>query len=135
MTQVKEWTDNKLNRELTKLLGYKVIKVPNADKYRMVNPHGKEFGMTWSTEGLVWNDYAFPFCTDHAASLEVQTAAIKADPRKYGINLAKLLKLEEDDLEYSENDVFSYTGVTIFLLASPRERAEAAYQTLQEVRE
>jgi hypothetical protein len=70
------------------------------------------------------------YCNDPAASLEVQAAAIKANDRQYAINLAKRLEWDGDDLEYSDNDVFSYTGVTVFMLASPRERAQAAYMTL-----
>ncbi|MHB0944600.1 hypothetical protein ACYCSU_23925 [Paenibacillus sp. ALE1] len=94
----------------------------------------------WDGVRLIWVDGAtkefrrkvtdWHPSSDPAASLEVQAAAIKANDRQYVINLAKRLEWDGDDLEYSDNDVFSYIGVTVFMLASPRERAEAAYTTL-----
>lgn len=69
--------------------------------------------------------------SDPAASLEVQAKAIEVDAVLYGINLAKRLKWSDGDpLSHSEYDLFSYAGVAVFLQASPRQRAEAAYMTL-----
>jgi hypothetical protein len=127
MTQVKEWSNQELNRKLTELLGYKVVKDEATGMHRMVNPQGKEFGMSRPTEGLVWNDYAYPFCTDPAASLEVQTAACAIDKEGYIRNLV-LVKWGESPILYSS--VSNSTAADI-ACARPRERAEAAYITLQ----
>lgn len=131
MTQV-QLTDQQLNRKLTELMGYKVIKVPNTERYRMVNPLGKEFGMTWPTEGLTWNDYAFPFCTDPAASLEVQAKAIEVDSDRYFRTLAgHTCKHFKDDNRRAYDSYTSYV-VKLMFTASPRERAEVAYITLSQ---
>ncbi|MEE4561580.1 hypothetical protein [Paenibacillus polymyxa] len=127
---VKDMTDQQLNRELAELMGYIVTEGEHdlwPEWYEL-----KKNGVVQS--GDLYKDWAWDnapdYCSDTAASLEVQTAAIKANDRQYAINLAKRLEWDGDDLEYSDNDVFSYTGVTVFMLASPRERAEAAYMTL-----
>lgn len=135
MTQVKEWSNPELNRALTELQGYSVKPASTNPKwYRMVNPQGQEFGVALPTEGLVWNEYAFPYCTDAAASLEVQAAAVGLDFEGYVINLARvqgtyLMSMDRDSTgcitRYAETDV-----VAELLTATPRERAEAAYITL-----
>ncbi|AIQ19551.1 hypothetical protein H70357_24680 [Paenibacillus sp. FSL H7-0357] len=109
MTQVQEWSNERLNIALSKLMG-----------------------RTEPTAIMVNYDMIAKYCEDPAASLEVQTAAIKANARMYAINLAKRLKWDEDGdpLSFSDNDLFSYTGVANFFTATHRERAEAAYITL-----
>lgn len=105
MTQVKEWSNQELNRNLAAEMNY--IPLSNAwDDYHQCH------GMIprWSS--------------DPAASLEVQTAACKVDGERYIWELAiiqgwvggKIISRKE--------------GVRI-ATATPRERAEAAYITLQ----
>lgn len=94
MTQTKEMSDRDLNLALAELMNY--------PKSRFV-PN---------------------YCTDAAASLEVQTAAIAKDTQKYINNLA-LIRLEMCIR------LFTAVDVAVLILASPRERAEAAYITLQ----
>ncbi|RTZ38244.1 hypothetical protein EJ573_03000 [Paenibacillus polymyxa] len=125
-----DMTDQQLNRALGEFMGYRLKTLEFDDiYYSVVNPHGLPGPYRYTA------DEAFlctvpEYCADPAASLEVQAAAIKANDRQYAINLAKRLEWDGDDLEYSDNDVFSYTGVTVFMLSSPRQRAEAAYMTL-----
>lgn len=124
MTRVKEMTNQLLNRKLTELIGYKVVKDQPSGTYRMMNPQGKQFGMSRPTEGLVWNDYAFPYCSDPAASLEVQAKAIEVDSVGYVRNL-EIAKWKKIMAPLARKEV------SVLLNASPRERAEAAYMTLQ----
>lgn len=71
------------------------------------------------------NRFVPNYCTDPAASLEVQTKAIEINPREYVRNLQEL-KWE-----------CSFSGISMkriadLLTATPRERAEAAYITLSQ---
>ncbi|WP_238796286.1 hypothetical protein [Paenibacillus sp. EKM206P] len=122
-----DMTDQQLNQAIGELMGYTVEKEATGGYTLKYN--GEDQGKRWMRAVFAWEQVP-DYCADPAASLEVQTAAIKANDRQYAINLAKRLEWDGDDLEYSDNDVFSYTGVTVFMLASPRERAEAAYLTL-----
>jgi hypothetical protein len=69
-------------------------------------------------------------CTDPAASLEVEQAAIKADAVEYMRNLAAVKWGRQDAGEMTE---LSLVGAADLHLVSPRERAEAAYITLSQV--
>ncbi|MEK4139624.1 hypothetical protein NST48_01515 [Paenibacillus sp. FSL M7-0547] len=128
----KDMTDQQLNRALAELMGYTVRLKGSC--YWLVNPTGEEsanpFGR--NSEEIAWT-WVPDYCTDPAASLELQAKAIEVDARMYAINLAERLTWDSDGypLVYDDNDLFSYTGVANFLLSSPRERAEAAYITLQ----
>ncbi|HBS44700.1 MAG TPA: hypothetical protein DEA91_10030 [Paenibacillus sp.] len=125
MTQVKDMTDQQLNRELTELQGYSVkISSVSPRWYSMINPQGREFGVIQMSEDLVWNEYAFPYCTDPAASLEVQTKAIEVDAQGYLYNLATVVN------GYEAADIWEDDEIISMLKATPRERAEAANITL-----
>ncbi|MEK5397484.1 hypothetical protein [Paenibacillus sp. FSL K6-2859] len=63
------------------------------------------------------------YCTDPAASLEVQAKAIEVDHEDY------LLKLM--DVVYGGYVAVSSERITGLFTATPRQRAEAAYMTLQ----
>jgi hypothetical protein len=73
------------------------------------------------------NRFVPNYCTDPAASLEVQKAAMKANPALYCDTLDRLVnpKFCEGKGEYwHETEVYGLIDVR------PRERAEAAYITL-----
>jgi hypothetical protein len=117
-------TNPELNRALTELQGYSVKPaIANPKWYRMVNPKGQEFGAMMPTEKSAWDEYAFPYSTDPAASLEVQTVAIAKDADSYLSNLF-------DATSDPDKPVWTTKVVARMLTASPRERAEAAYITL-----
>ncbi|AIQ69486.1 hypothetical protein [Paenibacillus graminis] len=119
MTQVKEWSNQELNRKLAELMGYSVRKSANC--YQIIK--GPSYGQWQADESYAWAD-APDYCNDPAASLEVQTAACKVDGERYIWELAiiqgwvggKIISRKE--------------GVRI-ATATPRERAEAAYITMQ----
>ncbi|MEK4880159.1 MULTISPECIES: hypothetical protein [Paenibacillus] len=69
------------------------------------------------------NRFVPNYCTDPAASLEVQTKAIEVDHEGYLLNLM--------DAVYGGYVAASSDRIAGLLTASPRERAEAAYITLQ----
>ncbi|MBY0011478.1 hypothetical protein [Paenibacillus typhae] len=129
MTQVKEMTNPELNRKLAELMGWTIRHYKYTDSYVLVTPQGKT-GSREGTKVEAWSDGP-DYCTDPAASLEVQEAAIARDKDDYLNNLTGVVagyypKSINWDIEW-ENDV-----IALLLTASPRERAEAAYQTLQE---
>lgn len=128
MTQVKEMTNTELNRKLAELMGFTEERY---EGFVRVLRNG-EVVCAWLPDEGYTNAFMPDYCSSPAASLEVQAAAIKIDARLYAINLAKRLTWEGDgdSLGYGDKDLFSYTGVSNFLLASPRERAEAAWMTL-----
>jgi hypothetical protein len=115
--QIQDMTDQQLNIAIEVLLG------AEEDRHR---------------PGLVlkggYSSYPKQYSKDPAASLEVQAAAIKLAAMVYGTNLARLLEWENDSdpLSFNETDLFSYNGVGVFLMASSRQRAEAAYMTLSQ---
>lgn len=115
MTQV-QLTDQQLNDELRLLLGWTKIGE---------HPDG-HFGCWKTPEGKMWGNLTCgkepDYCGDPAASLEVQTAAIKVSTR-YVDTLVEVMK--------PENMAYSRACVAELLTATPRERAEAAYITLQ----
>lgn len=129
MTQL-QMTNAELNRALAEKMGYTVRTWE--DGHVLLSVEGKVVVGGMMSEEKAWED-APDYCNDSAASIEVQAAAIKIDARLYAINLAKHLKWDEDGdpLSYSDDDLFSYTGVANFFTTTPRQRAEAAYMTIQ----
>lgn len=140
MPQVKKWSNAELNRRLTELQGYNVKPASDIPKwYRMVNPQGQEFGIAMPTEGLVWNEYAFPYCTDPAASLEVQAKAIKVNKLAY-LNALLSIVSPEEVIQYGPDGIMEVVGYTIdgtaaMFTCTHRQRAEAAYMTLSQGRD
>lgn len=119
MNDTRQMTDQQLNIAIEVLLG------AEEDRHR---------------PGLVlkggYSSYPKRYSNDPAFSLEVQAAALATDARLYCTNLARLLKwdYDSDPLNY-DNDLFSYSGVAVFLQATNRQRAQAAYLTLAQVKE
>ncbi|KWX71591.1 hypothetical protein AMQ84_27085 [Paenibacillus riograndensis] len=110
MTQVKEWSNAELNRRLALLMGY------TEDK---CYPGRVVKGNVVTTP----KDY----CTDPAASLEVQEKAIEDDFEGYVYNL--------NEIKYRGYEAMTFKIISEMLTATPRERAEAAYMVLSQVRE
>lgn len=108
MTQVQTMTNQELNRKLAVLMGYTEDK-----RYpgRVIK----------GTAVTMPKDY----CNDPAASLEIQAKAIEVDASEY----VNYLSMARQKICY-EN--YSALGVSYLLNATTRERAEAAYITLQE---
>ena len=124
MTQVKEWSNQELNRALAELMGFTVIQSHDAKEgggaplYQLTGP-----GFTGRYDRKPENTWkSVPnWSSDPAASLEVQTKAIEVDHKTYIKNLAA----------QTNGSRSTFDGVVAELLnASPRERAEAAYITL-----
>ncbi|AJW69273.1 hypothetical protein GMA19_03059 [Paenibacillus polymyxa E681] len=110
---VKDMTNEQLNIALDVLLGAKV------DRGRPGNV-------------IKGNYSASPkdYCTDPAASLEVQAKAIELDAALYLKTLST--KVYGSTYEKVEKyDLIALIEVKRLLLASPRERAEAAYMHYQ----
>ncbi|MEK4355167.1 hypothetical protein MKX41_30730 [Paenibacillus sp. FSL R5-0475] len=128
MTQV-QMTDQQLNRELAELMGYEI------SVFEQKPTHPFPFNLVrgnWSarmyrkTEDEAWLD-APTYCTDPAASLEVQAKALELNYKAYIDHLDEFVNTDELTI-CSEP---SYRAIASLLLASPRERAEAAYVTIQ----
>ncbi|MDH6427246.1 MULTISPECIES: hypothetical protein [unclassified Paenibacillus] len=81
------------------------------------------FGGERKTELEAWADVP-NYCNDPAASLEVQAKAIEVDSVGYVRNL-EIAKWKKIMAPLARKEV------SVLLNASPRERAEAAYITLQ----
>ncbi|MEK5142563.1 hypothetical protein [Paenibacillus sp. FSL M7-0134] len=112
MIDMLDMTDQQLNLQLEILLGAK------EDRHR----EGNVIKGTYSTSP---KDY----CTDPAASLEVQAKAIEVDAALYLKTLStKVYGATYEEVE--KYDLIALIEVKRLLLASPRERAEAAYLTL-----
>lgn len=113
--QVKDMTDQQLNRALAELMAEKFVPGYN---FMIYNPNGP---------GAV----PVPkYCTDPAASQEVQAAACKLNKVRYIRNLLVVKGVG------SVEEVIRWSGVEIELAAdiataTNRERAEAAYMTLR----
>ncbi|MEK4479532.1 hypothetical protein MKZ23_08875 [Paenibacillus sp. FSL R5-0876] len=140
MTQIKDKTDQQLNRALAELMGYTVY---HYDKdvlgrcyFELTDPEGYSeivFGGERNTELEAWADVP-NYCTDPAASLEVQTAATKVNAKVYVDTLYDIRLTNEGytpEIAIGES-TYSHDGVVYLFDASPRERAEAAYITLQQ---
>ncbi|KAA1180673.1 hypothetical protein [Paenibacillus sp. B2(2019)] len=125
MTQVKDKTDQQLNRALAELMGYSVTAKKG---YWLKNPDGTIIAdpFSRSTEEIAWT-WAPDYCTDPAASLEVQAKALELNYKAYIDHLDEFVNT--DELAICSEP--SYRAIASLLLASPRERAEAAYVTLQ----
>lgn len=121
-------TDQQLNRALAELMGYTVYHREDLglDCYRLTDPLGIAvqgfFNGQRDTEAEAWLDIPH-FCSDPAASLEVQAKAIEVDYFNYFTNLLTL-----KGVLLSPSILDAYKAIA---LASPRERAEAAYITLK----
>ena len=121
MTQVKKWSNQELNRKLAVLMGYTIEWSKTQERWSLLL--GRKIRATSSgTVELIWS-YAPDYCTDPDASLEVQAKAIGVDENVY---FTKLLTLKGVILSPSLLD--TYCAIA---LATPRQRAEAAYMTLQ----
>jgi hypothetical protein len=86
-------------------------------------------------EDKAWKD-AGNYCTDHAASLEVEKAAIKVDAEGYVRFLYVVKANAQTGVNIPPKDIAHWPHLSInivatLFLATPRERAEAAYMTLQ----
>jgi len=101
MTQVKEWTKERLNIALSKLMG-----------------------RTEPTAVMVNYDMISKYCEDPAASLEVQAKAIEVSADKYVSNLDGIINPIAMQNNWRNHEIAH------LLTGSPRERAEAAYITL-----
>ncbi|MEK4451608.1 hypothetical protein [Paenibacillus sp. FSL L8-0506] len=130
MTQVKDMTDQQLNRALAELMGWTVEIGPVTRLWRLMKD-GKIKATSGESEELMWS-YAPDYSTDPAASLEVQAKAIEVDAKMYVWNLS-IVKwkdaVEPEDIDGWES--INLEDIGDLLTTSPRERAEAAYITLQ----
>jgi hypothetical protein len=127
--QTQTLSNQELNRKLAELMGYTVEKIEKF--HRLISPVGK-VGWAEISEEIAWNNAPF-YCTDPAASLEVEKIAIEHDFDAYVQNLA-IVKWGEPDDDVEDTAVWNKTmrySIAELLTASPRERAEAAYMTLQ----
>lgn len=114
MTQVKDKIDEKLDFALADQMGW----VNAWDGIRLVWLDGKT--NEFRSKVTDWHP-----STDPAASLEVQAKAIEVDATAYCDNLNEVVNKGAASVKWC------YHTVTSMLTASPRERAEAAYITLQ----
>lgn len=114
MTQLQAMTNPELNRELAELMGWTEFKY---------DPYGGVWAVAPDDR---WTNSLPEYCTDAAASLEVQTAACDQDRVLYMINLAKVQG-------WNAGGIISLTEASRLATATPRERAEAAYMTLSQV--
>lgn len=117
MTQIQTMTNPELNRALAELMGNKIGRKvdygfkPEYDRDVIALPNDR---------------YKFipDYCTDPAASLEVQAKALKECPAEYIHELGVVMW----GRVYGD---LPYYRIAEMLNATPRERAEAAYITLQ----
>jgi hypothetical protein len=121
MTQVQTMTHPELNRALAELMGYTVEPSVQIGVFRLMKG-GKIQATSSVPEELVWS-YAPDYAGDPAASLEVQTAAMKVYAEYYVLHLT-------DVVAPHSPDEWEIATIIALLSASPRERAEAAYITL-----
>ncbi|MEK3718938.1 hypothetical protein [Paenibacillus sp. FSL R7-0333] len=120
MTQVKEWSNKQLDVALAKLCGYEIY----AEEFSVSHELVVRYEDPSAIKGLKF----FSPCTDAAASLEVQTKAIEVSADKYVSNLDALVNPELIQEGWGNHEIAR------LLTASPREMAEAAYITFQEVK-
>lgn len=113
MTQLQTMSDQELNRKLAELMGYTLSNVQVNDTIISTEIDGE------------YHLHSFDPCTDPAASLEVQAKAIEVDPQGYLYNLATVVN------RYEAADIWEDDEIIAMLSATPRQRAEAAYMTLQ----
>ncbi|MEK5089070.1 hypothetical protein MKY98_19400 [Paenibacillus sp. FSL M8-0228] len=120
---VKDMTDQQLNRALAELVGYTVEKEATGGYALKYN--GEDQGKRWMRAVFAW-EQAPDYCTDPAASLEVQAKAIELDRIAYVNNLYEACY----DLKRDEDYVWDVINIAFLLNVSPRQRAEATYITL-----
>jgi hypothetical protein len=128
MTQV-QLTDQQLNDELRLLLGWTKIGE---------HPDG-HFGCWKTPEGKMWGNLTCgkepDYCGDPAASLEVQAKAKEVNASEYIKELAEIKNIDVYHIDWSQHRLDDYfiqlEAVADLADARPRERAEAAYITLQ----
>lgn len=114
MTQVKDKTDQQLNRALAELMGWTNFREGGHEIVWGDPPDDR------------WTNMMPDYCTDPAASLEVQKAGCKDRFYWYIQSLSKIVGADG----YWDSGSLDYEGIALLLNASPRERAEAAYITL-----
>ena len=128
MTQVKDMTDQQLDEWLAvNCMGWR------EDEHPEVHGTGQwmaeyEFPVYYKPDGSFILSGDWTPCTDPAASLEVEAKAIEVDAEKYMRNLA-IVRWKLDVL--SDWTYFTLDKAADLHISSPRERAEAAYITLQ----
>lgn len=114
MTQVKEMSNQQLNRALAELMGWTEFKQDAYGGVWAVAPDDR------------WTNKMPDYCTDAAASLEVQTAAYSKHPVEYMRNVAEVQG-------WKAGAIVSIEEAGKLANPSLRERAEAAYKTLSQV--
>lgn len=126
MTQVKEWSNQELNRALAELMGNKIG--------RKVD-YGFKPEYDCDVIALPNDSYKFipDYCTDASATAVLQARAIVVNEFQYIENLAAIT--QADRAWGFEDGKMQTQGISWLLNASPRERAEAAYITLQGAKE
>ncbi|MNV94971.1 hypothetical protein D3C71_1898180 [compost metagenome] len=100
-------------------MGYRVI--PTMRVFELRGPNG-EFGGRYVSEDNAYL-HAPDYCTDPAASLEVQAAAIEANFEGYVYNL--------NEIKYRGYEAMTFKVISEMLTATPGERAMAAWMTLK----
>ncbi|KYG95709.1 hypothetical protein ABEW24_23970 [Paenibacillus jamilae] len=115
-----EMTDQQLDKALAELMGYAVEKEATGGYALKYN--GEDQGKRWMRAVFAW-EQAPDYCTDPAASLEVQAKAVEVDAASYVQNL------QEIKWGYMFTETL-LVRIAELINASPRERAEAAYMTL-----
>jgi hypothetical protein len=129
MTEVSKMTDQQLNRALAELMGYTIgnHKGENGRTlYFLIRPSGKKEMYNGSAdEAFAWD--APRYCTDPAASLEVQAAAIDKDAEEYVFTLMMIVR----GTPHKDKRMLPPEMAAQLLTATPRQRAEAAYMTLR----
>lgn len=135
MTQVKDKTDQQLNLVLALLCGHTEIS-EHEDMRRwqrndyegngVVVLYGKHYIVRANGKYGTWAP-----CSDPAASLEVQAKAIEVDAGGYIQNLLIVIFGELVYEREFSNRLLDFMTAAKINNATPRERAEAAYITLQ----
>lgn len=124
MTQIKNMTDQQLNRSLAEITGW-------------TNFREGGHGIVWGDPpDDRWTNTMPNYCNDPVASLEVQAKDIEVDAVGYVRNLSVTRWGERiAHMKVEEWTAVGIISVSELLTASPRERAEAAYITLSSVKE
>ncbi|ETT55213.1 MULTISPECIES: hypothetical protein [Paenibacillus] len=128
MKRVQTMINQQLNRALAELMGWTNIQIVETERIWARKPDDG-----WSKElpDHQWSDYVPDYAGEPAASQEIQTAACAKNKTLYIGNLSYIM-LGKSCLYL---DAVSLELAADFCNASPRERAEAAYITLQGARE
>ncbi|WP_239645155.1 hypothetical protein [Paenibacillus polymyxa] len=106
-------TDQQLNRALAELMGWRNFKEDEHNVWGAPPDDG-------------WSNSLPRYCTDPAASLEVQAKAIELDRVAYVNNLYEACYEFKRDKDSAWDEI----NIAFLLNASPRQRTEAAYLTL-----